>query len=431
MRDLIPAHARVFVLTQPPVRKHWLGRLKKSFAKARLEVLEMPDGERNKTLARMEKLAEEMVRRGADRHSVLLALGGGVVGDVGGFLASVFMRGIPVVQIPTTLLAQVDSAIGGKTGVNLRSGKNLVGTFHQPAVVLADPQVLATLPEREYRSGLYEAMKYGVIRDTTIFELMEKRGDVLLRRDPALLEKLIAACVRVKADVVGADERESGERRILNFGHTIGHALEAETGYQHFLHGEAVAWGMIAATRLAEGMAMLDSSTAGRIIAMVPKLWPAAEGRRQQQEDFAPAAERQEDHRRGAAFRVAKRHWQGPGGEYGVRARRHSRGEGTEATLQSMSATSKENEAESQRIVGAAPAGARDEAAASAAVRDMFTSIAPRYDLLNHVLSMNVDRLWWNRTARAFNETLAAAGSADSGSVLRHRRHGVCTVSPG
>jgi 3-dehydroquinate synthase len=268
LRGLLPVHARLFVLTQPPVRKHWLGRLK-SFAKTRLEVLEMPDGERNKTLARMEKLAEEMVRRGADRHSVLLALGGGVVGDVGGFLASVFMRGIPVVQIPTTLLAQVDSAIGGKTGVNLRSGKNLLGTFHQPAVVLADPQMLTTLPDREYRSGLYEAMKYGVIRDPAIFELMEKRGDALLRRDEPLLEKLIAACVQVKADVVRADERESGERRILNFGHTIGHALEAETGYKHFFHGEAVAWGMIAATRLAESMGMLDSSNAARIIAMV------------------------------------------------------------------------------------------------------------------------------------------------------------------
>ena len=269
LRAIVSEGSRIFVLTQPPVRKRWLAPLKKSFAGRRLEVLEMPDGERNKTLAQLEKLAETMVRCRADRRSVLLALGGGVAGDVGGFLASVFMRGIPVVQIPTTLLAQVDSAIGGKTGVNLRAGKNLLGTFHQPAAVLVDPDVLATLPEREYRSGLFEAMKYGVIRNPAIFRLMEEHCEGLLRRDGALLERLIADCIRVKADVVSADERESGERRILNFGHTIGHALEAETGYKRFLHGEAVAWGMIAATRLGEGMKVIDRATAQRIVALV------------------------------------------------------------------------------------------------------------------------------------------------------------------
>lgn len=269
LHAVVAEDARIFVLTQPPVRKRWYALLKKSFGGRRLEVLEMPDGERSKTLAQLEKLAETMVRRGADRRSVLLALGGGVVGDVGGFLASVFMRGIPVVQIPTTLLAQVDSAIGGKTGVNLRTGKNLLGTFRQPAAVLADPDVLVTLPEREYRSGLFEAMKYGVIRNPAIFKRMEDDCEGLLRRDAAVLERLIADCIRVKAEVVTADERESGERRILNFGHTIGHALEAETGYKHFLHGEAVAWGMIAATRLGEGMQRIDSPTAQRIVALV------------------------------------------------------------------------------------------------------------------------------------------------------------------
>ena len=166
------------------------------------------------------------------------------------FLASIFMRGIPVVQIPTTLLAQVDSAIGGKTGVNLKAGKNLLGTFHQPLAVLVDPDVLSTLPEREYRSGLFEAMKYGVIRNPAIFELMESQREALLRRDGAVLERLIADCIRVKADVVSRDEREGGERRILNFGHTIGHALEAETNYRRLLHGEAVGWGMIAACKI-------------------------------------------------------------------------------------------------------------------------------------------------------------------------------------
>ncbi len=271
LRDTVPRDWRVFVVTQTPVRKPWGGVLRKSFSRAghKVEIIAMPDGERAKTLSQLEKLAAKLVSRGADRRSVILALGGGVVGDVAGFLASVFMRGIPVVQIPTTLVAQVDSAIGGKTGVNLKSGKNLLGTFHQPLAVLADPDVLATLPEREYRSGLFEAMKYGVIRNPAIFELMEANREALLRRDGALLETLITECIRVKADVVSADERESGERRILNFGHTIGHALEAETDYKQFLHGEAVGWGMIAATMIGSEMQLTDSLTAQRIVALV------------------------------------------------------------------------------------------------------------------------------------------------------------------
>ena len=276
LHDLIPPKMRVFSLTAPPIQKRWGGALRKSFANAdrRIEIIVMPDGERSKTLAEVEKLAEKLVSLGADRHSVLLTLGGGVVGDVGGFLASVFMRGIPVVQIPTTLLAQVDSAIGGKTGVNLKAGKNLLGTFHQPRAVLVDPEVLSTLPEREYRSGLFEAMKYGVIRNYAIFELMESQRDSLLRRDGAVLEKLIADCIRVKADVVSRDEREGGERRILNFGHTIGHALEAETNYRRLLHGEAVGWGMIAACRIGAEMKITDAETATRIAALVQSYGP-------------------------------------------------------------------------------------------------------------------------------------------------------------
>ena len=271
LRDVIPAEARVFVVTSPRIRKLWGGALTKSFSRAgrRIEILQMPDGERSKKLSQLEKLAANLIKRGADRRSVILALGGGVVGDVAGFLASVFMRGVPVVQLPTTLLAQVDSAIGGKTGVNLASGKNLIGTFHQPLAVLVDPDVLATLPEREYRSGLFEAMKYGVIRNPAIFEFMESNRDSLLARDSAVLESLITACIWVKADVVGADERESGERRILNFGHTLGHALEAETGYKKLLHGEAVGWGMIAAALIGYVMDRTDALTAQRIIAMV------------------------------------------------------------------------------------------------------------------------------------------------------------------
>lgn len=276
LRNHIPPNARVFALTAPPIRRHWAGALKKSFAKAgrKIDIVVMPDGERAKTLSELEKLAEKLVSLGADRHSALLALGGGVVGDVGAFLASIYMRGIPVLQIPTTLLAQVDSAIGGKTGVNLKAGKNLLGTFHQPLAVLVDPDVLSTLAEREYRSGLFEAMKYGVIRNPAIFELMESQRDALLRRDGAVLEKLIADCIRVKADVVSRDEREGGERRILNFGHTIGHALEAETNYRRLLHGEAVGWGMIAACKIGVDMKITDPETAQRIIALIESYGP-------------------------------------------------------------------------------------------------------------------------------------------------------------
>jgi 3-dehydroquinate synthase len=271
LRGVIPDAGRGFLLTAPPVEKRWAKPLRRSLRAAgyEIELLVMPDGERAKKLAELEKLAEKMVRRGADRQSFLIALGGGVVGDVGGFLASVFMRGIPVVQVPTTLLAQVDSAIGGKTGVNLAAGKNLLGTFYQPLTVLADPEVLATLPEREYRSGLFEAMKYGVIRNPAIFELMETERDALLERRSGPLEALIAECIRAKAEVVSGDEREGGERRILNFGHTVGHALEAETGYKHFLHGEAVAWGMIAAVLIGVKMGITSEALARRIIDLV------------------------------------------------------------------------------------------------------------------------------------------------------------------
>jgi 3-dehydroquinate synthase len=258
-------------VSSEPILKLWGTPLIESFAEAGrpLDVLQMTDGETSKRLIAVEKLAGKMVRLGADRRSVVIALGGGVVGDVAGFLASIFMRGVPVVQVPTTLVAQVDSAIGGKTGVNLASGKNLIGTFHQPLAVLADPDVLSTLPDREYRSGLFEAMKYGVIRNPRIFELMENHSEALLRRDGELLQQLIVDCVQVKADVVSADEREGGERRILNFGHTIGHALESATRYTHFLHGEAVGWGMIAATLIGKGLGITDPYTAQRIIAMV------------------------------------------------------------------------------------------------------------------------------------------------------------------
>jgi len=270
--DLRPDTASsVFVITNAVVRKHWGRALAASLTQARFrfQVLEMGDGERYKTLATIEDLATRLVERGADRGSLVVAFGGGVVGDVAGFLASIYMRGIDLVQVPTTFLAQVDAAIGGKTGVDLRAGKNLLGSFHQPRRVLIDPGVLATLPEREYRAGLYEALKCGVIRNPQIFDFMEKEREAILRRDPPALEWLIAECVQVKAAVVAADERESGLRRILNFGHTIGHALEAETSYKQYLHGEAVAWGMVAASMIGAGLKKTDAQTARRIISAV------------------------------------------------------------------------------------------------------------------------------------------------------------------
>ena len=272
----MPKRARLLVVTSKPVRKHWGKVLERGLRplSGKTLVFEMPDGERAKRLVSLEKLAEKLISEGADRQSVVIALGGGVVGDVGGFLASIFMRGVPVVQVPTTLVAQVDSAIGGKTGVNLASGKNLLGTFHQPLCVLVDPDVLSTLPAREYRSGLFEAMKYGVIRNPKIFDIMEDYRGALLKRDPELLETLIGECIEVKSEVVSADEREGGERRILNFGHTIGHALEAEAAYEGLRHGEAVGWGMIAASRIGEDTGISDKQTAGRIRALVKAYGP-------------------------------------------------------------------------------------------------------------------------------------------------------------
>jgi 3-dehydroquinate synthase len=267
LRELLPQTKQLFVITAPPVRKRWGNELLASLATAGLKasIVEMPDGETHKKLSTVEQLAAKLVKQGADRNAAILAFGGGVVGDVAGLLASLYMRGVELIQIPTTVLAQVDAAIGGKTGVNLPAGKNLLGTFHQPRAVLIDPEVLATLPQREFQAGLYEALKCGVIGNADLFNKFEESKGEILKRDPATLERIITDSVRLKASVVSADERENGLRRVLNFGHTIGHALEAETGYRKLLHGEAVAWGMIAATNIALAVQRTDSVTAGRI----------------------------------------------------------------------------------------------------------------------------------------------------------------------
>ena len=257
MKEYVPASAsRVFVVTSEDVWHHQGQRLESGLSGRPFEKILLPGGEPNKRLAPLEAAACQMIESGGDRQSIVIGFGGGIVTDMAGFLAAIFMRGIPVIQVPTTLLAQVDAAVGGKTGVNLSNGKNLIGSFHQPAAVIIDPLVVETLPEREYRAGLYEVVKHGIIASEPLFRLMvERRADVLAR-DPGAVKTMVSESVRIKAEVVSADERENGLRRILNFGHTFGHALEAETKYERFLHGEAVAWGMKAATHLAamEGM---------------------------------------------------------------------------------------------------------------------------------------------------------------------------------
>jgi 3-dehydroquinate synthase len=213
-----------------------------------------------------------MVNMKLTRQSTIVAVGGGVVGDVAGFVASIYMRGIPVVQVPTTLLAQVDSSIGGKTAVNHRVAKNLIGTFYQPRLVVSDPLVLQKLPEREYSSGLYEALKYGVIRDAELFSDFERDSATFLRRDPAAIARLVARCAAIKADVVMKDEKETDLRRILNFGHTVGHGLEAAARYQRIKHGEAVGYGMIAAARIAYSMQKLAHNDLERIESAVGRV---------------------------------------------------------------------------------------------------------------------------------------------------------------
>jgi 3-dehydroquinate synthase len=207
-------------------------------------------------------LAEELAQHGADRDSILLAFGGGVVGDMTGFLAAMYMRRIRYVQIPTTLLAQVDSSVGGKTGVNLAAGKNLVGAFHHPLAVYADTETLSTLPAVELRAGLQESVKGGIILDRALFDLLDQESAAVLAGDREALTRVVAASVRVKAEVVSADEHESGVRMILNLGHTLGHAIEASTEYKQLLHGEAVAWGMIAAVGIAARRAMVSAEEA-------------------------------------------------------------------------------------------------------------------------------------------------------------------------
>ncbi len=264
---------RRFLVSSPTVWKHH-GETVRAVS-GDLEPILIPDGERYKTLASVSKIYEALIRAGADRGSVLVCVGGGVIGDMGGFAAASFLRGITLVHVPTTLLAQVDSSIGGKVGVNHALGKNLIGAFHQPTLVAIDPLVLKTLRRREYRSGLYEVVKYGVIASRSLFDALTTRTRAVFAQDPDVVLPAIIESCRIKADVVSRDEREGGLRRILNYGHTVGHALEAVTHYRRFLHGEAIGYGMLAAADLAVRrgtMPETDRAALARLIQQLGKL---------------------------------------------------------------------------------------------------------------------------------------------------------------
>jgi 3-dehydroquinate synthase len=271
---LPPRAGRLFVVTTEDVWRLHGEAFTRGLAGRDCHRIVFAGGEDHKRLSSVEAMADQMLAAGGDRSSLIIAFGGGIVNDLGGFLAAIFMRGIGVVQVPTTLLAQVDAGVGGKTGANLTGGKNLIGAFHQPLAVLVDPAVLETLPEREYRAGLQEIVKCGVIRSEPLFRLMERESGAVLARDAASIDRMIAESVQIKCDVVSADERESDLRRILNYGHTVGHALEAETGYTHFLHGEAVGVGMKAAAHLSRLTGRLTETDARTILDTVGRYGP-------------------------------------------------------------------------------------------------------------------------------------------------------------
>jgi 3-dehydroquinate synthase len=275
LTEFVPNRAgKVFLVSTQDVWQLHGDALRRGIDDRPHEILFFPGGEPRKRLAEVEALAEQMVAKGGDRSCVIVAFGGGILTDVAGFLAAIFMRGIPVIQVPTTLLAQVDAAVGGKTGVNLVAGKNLIGSFHQPLAVLIDPAVLGTLPEREYRAGLFEIIKHGVVADPDLFWLMRREPGRVMSHTPEVVDRMICDSVRIKAEVVSGDEKEQNRRRILNFGHTFGHALEAETDYSRFLHGEAVAWGMKAAALLGTLERILPAEDQKEILRCVDSYGP-------------------------------------------------------------------------------------------------------------------------------------------------------------
>lgn len=255
------------IITDRNVARHYLKPVVTNMQNAGFSpaVIILPPGENTKSLKTAQTCYNRMAKSRIERDSFVLALGGGVVGDLSGFVAATYMRGIPFVQVPTTLLAQVDSSVGGKVGVNLAIGKNLVGAFYQPRLVIVDVDTLRTLPEREFRAGMAEVIKYGIIYDAALFERIDRNLEKILKHDPDLVSDIVSTCCKIKAEVVAKDERECGLRAILNFGHTIGHALEALYGYRKYLHGEAIAIGQVVAARISARLMNLPQADVARI----------------------------------------------------------------------------------------------------------------------------------------------------------------------
>lgn len=263
-------HGKCAVISDRVVAPRYAGQVLESLRAAGYDpiLIRVPSGERAKNLAVVARCYEVLARHRVERKSFVVALGGGVVGDLAGFVAATYLRGLPFVQVPTTLLAQVDSSVGGKVGVNLKAGKNLVGAFHQPKLVLCDLDTLATLPAREHRAGLAEVIKYGIIYDASLFKRLERSMDRLLEKSTRELEPVIARCCEIKSDVVCQDETETGLRAILNYGHTIGHGIEASVGYGRFLHGEAISIGQVAASWISTQLTGFKGADADRIRAL-------------------------------------------------------------------------------------------------------------------------------------------------------------------
>ena len=265
--------SRVIVVTHPTIRRLYGERLVSSFVQARFntDLIEIPQGEQSKSLEQAEKLYDYLLDLKSDRQTLLVALGGGVIGDLTGFVAATYQRGIPFIQIPTTLLAQVDSSVGGKTAVNHPKGKNMIGVFYQPRLVLIDLETLSTLPANEFRAGLAEIVKHGVISDPELFAYLEKHASQILAQDPDCLAHIITTSCSIKAAVVEKDEKENHYRMILNFGHTFAHAIESLTGYSQYIHGEAVAIGMVQAARLSRNLGKCSETVALRIAQLLER----------------------------------------------------------------------------------------------------------------------------------------------------------------
>lgn len=280
------------VVTDATVEKLYAAQVEDALRKTGFApvVISVPPGEASKSLAALEVLYDRMTAAGLDRNSAVFALGGGVIGDLAGFAAATFLRGIALVQVPTTVVAQVDSALGGKTAINHRHAKNMIGAFYQPRLIVADVSTLETLPDREFREGLAEVIKYGAIMDAPMIADLERDLDAILARRPALLEQVVALSLTHKAAVVVADEHESGLRKTLNFGHTIGHAIEASAGYGNYFHGEAVAIGMVAAARLSSKYAGFSADEASRLQRLIERAGlPTAMPARWHSDDFLRA----------------------------------------------------------------------------------------------------------------------------------------------